>query len=139
MLPVKPSGGSRMAFCESCGKPVYRLDRTCANCGAPVTQFSQSSGSESRGRMNDDYSLSSSYDVLSSWGFAGSMIVMSLPIVGFIITIIWASGGATNLSRRNLARGYLILMGLGILFSIVLVLIMISAGISLDQIPTQLY
>ena len=125
-----------MAVCDNCGKPVYRLDRTCANCGAPVTQYSQSSYGESRGhsRLNDDYSQSSAYDVLSSWGFVGSMIVMSLPLIGFIMTIVWASGGTVNLNRRNLARAYLLVMGLGILLSVILVFALVSSGISLDQL-----
>ena len=91
-----------MAVCDNCGKPVYRLDRTCANCGASVTQYSQSSYGDSRGRsrLNDDFSQSSSYDVLSTWGFVGSMVVMSLPLIGFIMTIVWASGGTANLNRR---------------------------------------
>lgn len=127
-----------MAYCESCGKPVYRLDRICANCGAPVTQNGQS-GSNTRSGMLDDISQTTPYDVLSSWGYAGSLILMSLPIVGFIITIVWASGGAVNYSRRNLARGYLILMGIGILISIAFAIFMVSAGITTDQFYQQLY
>lgn len=125
-----------MAVCDNCGKPVYRLDRTCANCGASVTQYSQSSYSDSRGRsrMNDDYSNSSAYDVLSSWGFVGSMIVMSLPLIGFIMTIVWASGGTTNLNRRNLARGYLLIMGFGILLSVILAFALASSEVTLNQI-----
>lgn len=125
-----------MAVCDNCGKPVYRLDRTCANCGASVTQYSQSSYGDSRGRsrMNDDYSNSSAYDVLSSWGFVGSMIVMSLPLIGFIMTIVWASGGTTNLNRRNLARGYLLIMGFGILLSVILAFALASSGVTLNQL-----
>jgi hypothetical protein len=125
-----------MAVCDNCGKPVYRLDRTCANCGASVTQYAQSSYGDSRGRsrLNDDFSQSSSYDVLSTWGFVGSMVVMSLPLIGFIMTIVWASGGTANLNRRNLARGYLLIMGLGILLSIIMALALASSGISLNQL-----
>lgn len=130
-----------MASCDKCGKPVYRLDRTCANCGAPVTQYAQPDygNSHSRGRMNDDYSMSSAYDVLSSWGYVGSILLMSIPLIGFIVTIVWASGGASNLNRRNLARGYLILMGLSILLSVILAFFMISSGLSLDQLYSRYY
>ena len=84
--------------------------------------------------MNDDYSNSSAYDVLSSWGFVGSMIVMSLPLIGFIMTIVWASGGTTNLNRRNLARGYLLIMGFGILLSVILAFALASSGVTLNQL-----
>ena len=119
-----------MAFCENCGKPVYRLDRTCANCGEPVTQFQQSSYNESQPslRLNEDPRLDSPYAVLSSWGFVGSLLLMALPIVGFILTIVWASGGAVNLNRRNLARGSLIVSGLGIAVYLIFALALASSG-----------
>lgn len=119
-----------MAFCEKCGKPVYRLDKTCVNCGAPVTQFSGSANAdESRSSgyvLDEGLSQGSPYEVLSSWGFVGSMLLMALPFVGFIITIVWASGGATNLNRRNLARGYLILMALVAVIYVPLVIVLVS-------------
>ena len=120
-----------MAFCEKCGKPVYRLDKTCVNCGAPVTQFSAPAKDDDTPRqssysLDSDSSQGSPYEVLSSWGFVGSMLLMALPFVEFIITIIWASGGATNLNRRNLARGYLILIALVAVIYVPLVLVLVS-------------
>jgi len=119
-----------MAFCENCGKPVYRLDRTCANCGAPVTQLQQNNFAEAEtsARMNDDPMQSSPYAVLSSWGFVGSLLLMAIPIVGFIITIVWASGGVVNLNRRNLARGYLLLMAFGVVIYILIAIALVAAG-----------
>lgn len=119
-----------MAFCENCGNPVYRLDKTCANCGTPVTQFGQSAQSEPEPsvRLNSDYSQSSPYSVLSTWGFVGSLLLMSIPFVGFILMIVWASGGVYNLNRRNLARGYLVLMGIGVGIYLILVAIIVAVG-----------
>ncbi|MBA4347738.1 MAG: hypothetical protein C0413_02685 [Clostridiales bacterium] len=130
-----------MSFCESCGNPVYRLDRTCASCGAPVTQNGQSArnGSQSRNSVLEDISPRTPYDVLSSWGFVGSIFLMSIPVIGFIITIVWASGGASNLNRRNLARAYLIFVGLSVVLSIALAFFMIASGISIDQLYNRFY
>lgn len=119
-----------MAFCENCGKPVYRLDRTCANCGAPVTQFPQGAAEDvpSGVRMDNGSEQNSPYAVLSSWGFVGSMLLMSIPIVGFVIMIVWASGGVVNLNRRNLARGYLLMMALVFVLYILIVIVVVAAG-----------
>lgn len=120
-----------MAFCDNCGKPVYRLDRTCANCGAPVTQFTNGAAVSPQPpvRIGDDEPMQSApYAVLSSWGFAGSMLLMALPIAGFIITIVWASGGTVNLNRRNLARGYLLLMGIGLALYLVILVAIVAFG-----------
>jgi hypothetical protein len=40
------------------------------------------------------------------------MLLMSIPIAGFIIMIVWAAGGTINHNRRNLARGYLLLIAI---------------------------
>lgn len=119
-----------MAFCENCGNPVYRLDKTCANCGTPVTQFGLSAQGEPEPsvRLNSDYSQSSPHSVLSTWGFVGSLLLMSIPFVGFILMIVWASGGVYNLNRRNLARGYLVLMGIGVGIYLILVAIIVAVG-----------
>lgn len=124
-----------MAYCESCGKPVYRLDRICANCGAPVTQNGQSIRNDIRSRdgLIDDYTPKSQYDILSSWGFVGSFFLLSLPIVGFIIMIVWASGGVNSLTRRNLARAYLIMIGLAVIFWIIFIVILGLNGTTVDQ------
>ena len=42
---------------------------------------------------------------------------MMIPLVGFILTIVWACGGTSNLNKRNLARAYLILMLIMLLIS----------------------
>ena len=130
-----------MAFCENCGKPVYRLDKTCVNCGAPVTQFSAPANDDTQRQssysLDNDSSQGSPYEVLSSWGFVGSMLLMAIPFVGFIITIVWASGGVTNLNRRNLARGYLILMALVAVIYVPLVLVLVSKMVS-DTILNRL-
>lgn len=38
-----------------------------------------------------------------------SSIVAAIPIVGFIVLLVWAFGGGTKLSKRNWARANLIL------------------------------
>ncbi|MDP3448777.1 MAG: hypothetical protein Q8S22_12065, partial [Eubacteriales bacterium] len=79
--------------------------------------------------IGDDVPMQSApHAVLSSWGFAGSMLLMALPIAGFIITIVWASGGTANLNRRNLARGYLLLMGIGLALYLLILVAVVAFG-----------
>ena len=118
-----------MAFCENCGKPVYRLDRTCANCGAPVTQFQQvPSEPQPSARVNNDPVQNSPYSVLCTWGFVGSLLLMAIPIAGFIITIVWAAGGVYNLNRRNLARAYLLIMGIFTVLYLIFFVALFTSG-----------
>ncbi len=122
-----------MAFCENCGKPVYRLDTVCPNCGTPVARSAQpvTQSAPVNIRLEEgEPSSNSPYAVLSSWGFVGSILLMALPIAGFIIAIVWASGGTYNLNRRNLARGYLLIIGIMFALYIVLIIAIFTFGIS---------
>ena len=122
-----------MAFCENCGKPVYRLDTVCPNCGTPVARSAQpvAQSAPVNIRLEEgEPSSNSPYAVLGSWGFVGSILLMALPIAGFIIAIVWASGGTYNLNRRNLARGYLLIVGIMFALYIVLIIAIFTFGIS---------
>ena len=47
--------------------------------------------------------------VIGMWGYVLSLFLMSLPVAGLVLQIIWACGGTNSLNRRNLARGSLFL------------------------------
>ena len=120
-----------MAFCENCGKPVYPLDTACASCGTPVKQPVQPVPAPAGASVqtgDGEPASTSPYAVLSSWGFVGSILLLGLPVAGFIIAIVWASGGVLNQNRRNLARAYLLIIGLVLALYIVVIIAVIAFG-----------
>ena len=68
-------------------------------------------------RMNSNQELEKPVSV-GDWIF--SLIVLSIPIVGFIITLVWAFGGTPSTSKRNFCRAslffLLLFIALGLLF-----------------------
>ena len=105
--------------------------RTCANCGAPVKQTAQPvyTPAPASVRSGDiEPPQGSPYAVLSSWSFVGYILLMALPIAGFIIAIVWAAGSTGNLNRRNLARGYLLMMAFGIVIYILVAIAVVAGG-----------
>jgi hypothetical protein len=52
--------------------------------------------------------------------YIGMMFLTAIPLVGLILLISWAFGSQTNPSKRNYARAILILMVIGIVFSVLL-------------------
>lgn len=48
--------------------------------------------------------------VLGPDAYIGAMLLLSLPVIGLILGIIWACSGSANFNRRNLARAYMILL-----------------------------
>lgn len=63
----------------------------------------------------------------------GIEAIALLPLVGLIFYIIWAIGGKAqeNPTRANVARSKLIMMGIGVLLSILLTVLMGAAGMAL--------
>lgn len=51
----------------------------------------------------------SRYAPMTSWGMAIELFLMSIPVIGFILMIVWSCGVCRKIARRNLARAYLIL------------------------------
>ena len=70
-------------------------------------------------------------NVMSTWAYVGSILLMAIPLAGFIIALVWAFGGTDNLSRRNLARATLIIMLIGIVLSVLLFVTLWTTVISM--------
>lgn len=65
----------------------------------------------------------SKYAPMTAWGMAIEWILMSIPVVGFILMILWSCGVCRKIARRNLARAYLIILIIGIVLAIVTALL----------------
>lgn len=64
----------------------------------------------------------SKYASVGLWSYVGMMIVFSIPIVGFILAIIWAFDTG-NISRRNFARAVLVLLVISFVISVILAVV----------------
>lgn len=68
----------------------------------------------------------SEYKPISMWGYFGYELLFSLPVIGFIMLLVFALGGSSNVNLKNFARSkfcYFILVfvltviGIAILFA----------------------
>lgn len=94
-----------MASCGKCGGHLLDGCHFCPNCGA-ITDSSQQSQEHAALRPPEK---DSRYAVIGSWSFFGTLLLLCLPVVGLILSIIWACGGAHNLNRVHFARGVLLM------------------------------
>ncbi len=60
------------------------------------------------------------FEPISAWGFIGIMILMCIPIIGPVLTLIWACGGCRKVTKRSLARATLILTVIMLIFAVIL-------------------
>ncbi|HBL84842.1 MAG: hypothetical protein A2Y17_10450 [Clostridiales bacterium GWF2_38_85] len=63
---------------------------------------------------------------LGAWNCFGSILLMLLPIIGFIVAIIWSVTPSINLQRRKLAQAILLMFICALIFITILV---VTAGI----------
>ena len=65
----------------------------------------------------------SRYAPMTPWGMVLAWFLMSIPVVGLIPMILWSCGVCRKVTRRNLARAYLILLIIAVAALIVLALL----------------
>ena len=81
----------------------------------------------------DPFDIPPEYRPLGAWAYIGYSLLFSIPILGFIFTVVFSFSGA-NYNRRNYARMHLILTILAVIF----LLVMYFTGV-LSQALTNTY
>jgi predicted nucleic acid-binding Zn ribbon protein len=135
-----------MVFCTECGAKVPEGKKFCTECGNPVNSVKppvqETAQTESEAEKTetvetvhtaapaaaavaspintDEQSPPGPFAVMSVSGFVVSSILMAIPVIGWLICIIWACGGCKNHNRRNFARSYLIFLAIGAAIGLVL-------------------
>jgi len=62
--------------------------------------------------------------ILSVKDWVINMIIVSLPIIGFIMLLVWAFSDDTNITKKNWAKGMLIFYLLSVVIAFVLIFFM---------------
>ncbi len=127
-------------FCTNCGTLLEEEKKFCTNCGIavqpqvspvqphatpvqpqvipaqPVYQPQQAAGAYG---IDTPPPKGSKYEPVSTLGFIGISLLACIPIVGLVLMVIWALGGCKKINQRNMARASLIMMAVGLIFSLV--------------------
>ena len=137
--------------CPYCGAPVVQGQTSCGSCGrvlpqqaAPAQAQTYYAAPQTAPIPNQTYNAmpmqnagytSEQYKPLSPWAYIGYSILFSLPIVGFILMIVFSVDSTGNINRRNFARSYLILIAIGIVISIIITILALVLGVAFSDIP----
>ena len=122
--PVQPYPG----YPQQPEQPVYPQQPT-DQYGQPIPpeQPAGKAKREKKAKKTPDFpqeprpDRKSAYAPMTCVGMAVQILLMSIPVIGLILSILWACGVCRKITRRNLARAYLILL----IFAILL----IAAGV----------
>ena len=50
---------------------------------------------------NQGVNIPKAYQPISAWGYVGWDILFAIPVVGFIILLVFACGGTSNINRKK--------------------------------------
>lgn len=120
-------------ICSQCGKNNPDDARFCDGCGntlqaasinqgyappPPPPQYQQPQYQQSY--QQPGYTPAVDNSPLSVGQYIGMYLIQLIPVVGFILLLVWAFSADTNLNKKNWAKAMLIIMLIGIVLTIVI-------------------
>lgn len=143
-----------MKICPNCHAQNDDTDRICFNCNRPLDaprepqqqyqqpqqQYQQPQPQYHQPQQNyyqnitpvitDESQLPLQFRPLSPWAYFGYSLLFSIPIVGFILLIVF-SFSTSNINRRNYARSYFCLLLIVAIIFVVMLVLSLALGYSL--------
>ncbi|MBQ6265853.1 MAG: zinc ribbon domain-containing protein [Clostridia bacterium] len=143
--------------CPNCNAVLTQDDKFCTNCGQPVAQNIPENASEAAApatpapvmqepvtypqpqvysapvsQQND----SQKYKLLSPRAYVGYNILFSIPVIGFILLLVFCFSDE-NLNRRNYARSFFCSLIIGIFIFILALILSAAFGFSLMELAEE--
>lgn len=80
--------------------------------------------------IDNQENIPEEYQPISMCGYLGYELLFSIPVIGFILLLVFSFRGTQNKNLRNFARSYICLMIIVIVITVILSVTIVSAGIS---------
>lgn len=126
-----------MKYCQNCGAQMDDYCVSCPNCGrALYASLNTSAPNPAAGGypqpgyqpppvymvQNAQQQIPPQYTPLSAWAYFGYELLFAIPLVGFILLIVF-SFSDSNINRRNFARSYFCVYVIMIIVAVVVALV----------------
>ncbi len=82
--------------------------------------------------VNNNSAIPPQYRPLSPWAYMGYNLLFAIPLVGFILLIVF-SFNDDNINRRNYARSFFCLFLLSLILFIIIFILALVIGISINS------
>lgn len=120
-------------FCENCGNKLKEGADVCLNCGKQVKKENSNDNENYERNYNMNHygngflyqQIPSEYKPISMWGYFGYEILFAIPIIGWLLLLIFALGGTSNVNLKNFARSYFCLL----IIIVIIFLIVAAVGV----------
>ena len=114
--------------CPTCGTEIPENEQFCNICGTAVASFAPSAPAAPATPVRPTpvrtapMTPAPETKLLGPWAYFGLQLLFSIPLVGFILLIVFSLDNS-NLNRRNYARSYWFSLIVGLVLTLILVLI----------------
>ncbi|MBQ2880326.1 MAG: zinc ribbon domain-containing protein [Anaerotignum sp.] len=98
--------------CKKCGGAVKEEDTFCMHCGMPLEKEEPKREGFAKEERMDNRA-----EVLSMGDYLLMLILLSIPVVNFIVCILWIAGRNGNPNRRNFAKAWMVIAVVGTILS----------------------
>lgn len=96
-----------MRYCKNCGLLAPFDADHCPQCGAPLPSASPAPAAQPEKTPRYESAREEAVPALSEWATLGLLLLFSIPVVGFILSLAWSFFGS-NSARQRLAQAWLI-------------------------------
>ncbi|MBQ8000005.1 MAG: zinc ribbon domain-containing protein [Ruminococcus sp.] len=150
--------------CTNCGNDIANECTFCPECGTGINNATQADAAQeaktetvetqspvvtpvaapAKSEITED-TLPAKFKPMGAWSYFGHSILFSIPLVGLIFLIVFATGGTRNINKRNYARSYFCGLAIFAVIAIVVVVLLLvfgaatGVGTSLDSIANSVY
>lgn len=73
------------------------------------------------------------YRPLGAWAYFGYQLLFAIPVVGFILLIVFSTGAARNLNLRSFARSHFCFLAVAAIAFVIILIIALAAGVGLSS------
>ena len=140
-------------FCTTCGYALAQKPQSASSAGGefpfPAPGSSNQKTQSNAGSYQQTYTpppnprphvltkedLPKRFRPLSAWAYFGYSILFSIPLIGFILLIVFACGGGENVNLRSYARSYFCWLAI----LLIIVIILLIAGVSFSALDAYNY
>ena len=123
-------------YCHYCGSDNKDSATFCTNCGADLNAAPAPFQDPFQPQQSNPYqanpypyqpakpTIPPEYKPISAWGYFGYNLLFAIPLVGFILLIVFSCGGTSNVNLKNYARSF----WCGLVIALVLILTFVLMG-----------
>ncbi len=116
--------------CTNCGNELSG-SKFCTHCGAAAPAFEPPVPPPIAPKYVTEAKIPQAYKPMSPWAYFGFQLLFSLPVIGFVLLIVFSLDD-NNIHLRNFARSYWCKLLVGVILIVLLLVVLVATGLAAE-------